>query len=60
MKDQTPVRITLADLASAPPELVLVGTFALVWINPNRPGLPSVRHLVMTGLLERASGIVTA
>jgi hypothetical protein len=52
MKDRTPVRITLTDVASALPDLVLAGTFALVWLDPTRPGLPSVRRLVMTVLLE--------
>ena len=52
MKDRTPVRITLTDVASALPDLVLAGTFALVWLDPSRPGLPSVRRLVMTVLLE--------
>jgi hypothetical protein len=52
MKDRTPVRIKLTDVAAALPDLVLAGTFALVWIDPSRPGLPSVRRLVMTVLLE--------
>jgi hypothetical protein len=52
MKDRTPVRITLTDVASALPDLVLAGTFALVWLDPSRSGLPSVRRLVMTVLLE--------
>src|SRR5689334_13671734 len=47
MKGRTAVRITLADVASALPDLVLAGTFALVWLDPSRPGLPSVRRLVM-------------
>ncbi len=52
MKDRTPVRITLTDVASALPDLLLAGTFALVWLDPSRSGLPSVRRLVMTVLLE--------
>ena len=51
MKDRTPVRITLTDVATALPDLVLAGTFALVWLDPSRPGLPSVRRLVMAVLL---------
>jgi hypothetical protein len=51
MKDRTPVRITLTDVASALPDLVLAGTFALVWLDPTRPGLPSVRRLVRRDFL---------
>jgi hypothetical protein len=52
MKDRTPVRIKLTDVASALPDLLLAGVFALVWLDPGRAGLPSVRRLVMTVLLE--------
>jgi hypothetical protein len=46
-----PVRITLADLASALPDLLLAGGFLVAWLNPFAPFVPPVRRLVTIVLL---------
>jgi hypothetical protein len=45
-------RIEFADVTAALPDLLLAGTFVLVWLRPDIPVLPSVKRLVMTVLLE--------
>jgi hypothetical protein len=48
----TPVRITIADIVPAVPDLVLAGSFLAAWVDPSTRGVPTVRCLVMIVLLE--------
>jgi hypothetical protein len=52
MTERAPIRITLADVASAMPDLLLAASFLLAWVDPSVRAVPSVRRLVMIVLLE--------
>jgi hypothetical protein len=61
---KTPYRLRFADVVAAAPDFALAASFAIGWVRPYTPGIPSVRRLVMIVLLEffivHSSGFLAA